>query len=789
MFERRLKIFLFLLAVVVIVLLGRAGQVQIVNRDYWKHQATEAMKLTHLVETTRGNIYDRNGKLLAVDKPCIDACIDYRALVNPPDPDWVRDRALDRLKTRMGEGWSALTARQKTALRVQEGQAVRNDIDQMWAKLAKISGRSIDDIDETRNAIVLRVQMRQRYVWYKRYEEAIKKTGNKVETADWKKFLTDGGDDAPAVDSFHLTVAEELESHVILPAIDTETQNALGKDIDQFPGLFLRPGTHRTYPYDDVACHLLGHLAHVDADDLKSNTKVDELRNYLRNDVIGKTGIEALCEPTLRGTRGQIDRALGEDIVLASKEPAPGQDVRLSIDIELQQEIQSAFASARLRNALGDVVEESAVLHGAAVVLDVKTNQVLALVSYPTYDQNQFDALYARLRDDEINDPLRNRATMSQLEPGSTVKPLCGMAGISQGVIGINEGIECTGVLRLNGRRLPFGRCWVDSRWGEVLRSKGMSSAHHPIPIPHVGQHGNPDGWLIFVEALERSCNIFFETVADRLGIERLSAWYSMFGLGRPTGIGIGEVKGRLPRDFPLSVPALRRSTGFLGGIGQGCIAVTPIQMANAAAMIARDGIWMRPVLILAGPDGKPPAMHPGPWQNVPDSVDLKLASGGRKPLTAEALSGARQGMFNVVNADAGTGKALVAGDHALRDLKIAGKTGTAQAARFSVPERDGAGNLVLDEHKHVKRRFIGPSTPKHPNPLAPWYRAPDEEGHTLNHAWFIGFAPADHPQVAFAVMVEYGGSGGVAAASIAREALEDCITRGYLPKPHSTDK
>src|SRR6185437_11048392 len=275
MFERRLKIFLLILAMVVILLISRTVQVQIVQAKYWNHQANEAMKLTHLVETTRGNVYDRNGNVLAVDKPCIDACIDFRVLMSTPDPDWVKRFATERVKNRLADGWTKLTRRQRIAAIADEVTAVDDDISQMWAKLATVSGRSLEEIDQTRDAIVQRVQMRQRYIWYKRYEDALKKGGSHVETANWKKLITDGGEDAPAVDSFHVTVAEELEPHVLLPAIDIDTQNALGKDIDQYPGLVLRPGTHRTYPYDDVASHLLGHLAHVDVNDLKENRNLD----------------------------------------------------------------------------------------------------------------------------------------------------------------------------------------------------------------------------------------------------------------------------------------------------------------------------------------------------------------------------------------------------------------------------------------------------------------------------------------------------------------------------------
>lgn len=772
MFERRLKLFLLLLGLVVFLILGRAAQVQIVNRQYWKQQAAEAMKRTDWVDSTRGAILDRSGKVLAIDKPCIDVCVDYRALTSPPDAQWVKERALERLKARLGDGWKQLSSRQKVEARDAEIAAINADIEQMWSRLAKVSGRSLDDIDEAREAIVHRVTMRRRFAWARRYEEALIKQGKTPETPDWKKMVADAGEEGEDIDKYSVTVSEQLEAHVILRAVAMSTQNALGREIEHYPGLVLRAGTHRTYPYEDVACHLLGHVARVDAQDLKDNNKGhDEVHDYLPNDLIGKTGVEALCEPALRGARGRIDRASTDDIILASAAPVPGQDVRLSIDIELQQQIQGAFASATLRDANGHVIEDGAVLHGACVVLDVNTNQVLALVSYPTYDQNTLDEMYATLRDDEMNDPLRNRATMSQLEPGSTVKPLCGLAGLAEHVIGVNTGIECTGYMKLDGHQINYGKCWVASMFAHDPRVPNV--AHHPVPVPHEGHDGNPDGFLTYSDALERSCNVFFETVADRLGIERLSAWYDRFGLGRATGIGIGEARGRLPRNFPASLAALRRSTGFFGGIGQGYIAATPIQMANAVAMIARDGVWMRPVLVLNGPGGLAPALKGGDWQKVPDRVDLQLP--------ADYFKAARLGMFNVVNGAAGTGKALVAGDKLLKALGLCGKTGTAQAARFSILLRDDNGKLVLDASNRPQRHIVAPSVSGHPNPDAPWYRATDDEGKHIDHAWYIGFAPADKPKIAFAVLVEYGGSGGIAAASVAREAVNACIGRGYL--------
>jgi penicillin-binding protein 2 len=259
--------------------------------------------------------------------------------------------------------------------------------------------------------------------------------------------------------------------------------------------------------------------------------------------------------------------------------------------------------------------------------------------------------------------------------------------------------------------------------------------------------------------------------------IERLSESYSRFGLGRPTGIGLVEAKGRLPRSFPMSMRSLRRSVGFFAGIGQGWVAATPIQMANGVAMIARGGVWMRPQLLLPERDGTLPPVKEGAWRGTPERVDLHLPP--------EALAAAKDGMWHVVNGESGTGKAVAAGDKMLLSAMICGKTGTAQASKFTIPKLDASGKVVHDEQGRVVRVPVPPSQPGAPNPDAPWYRM-DKEG-KIDHAWYEGFAPRDNPQIAFAVMVEYGGSGGVAAASVAREALEACIARGYLKLPSKT--
>lgn len=752
MFERRLKIFLGILFAAALLLLARAGQVQIVQGDRWRAQAAETVKRTELIETGRGRLLDYKGREIAADSACIDACVMYPAIKR--DPKWIEETALKRLKSRLGSEYTRAEKSRRAAMLRDEIARVQQDIQAMWGVLAKIAGQSLEQIEEIRRATENRVEMRRRYVWYSRYAQAMDNRGKNPSSVKWLRFLLDDSATIPELDSFAITVAEENESHAILRAISPEVYNFLGKEIERYPGLELKPSTHRIYPFGATGGHLLGHLSRISKEDMQLNTEMAgtmpqdelELRQYMPNDFIGRTGLEALCEKDLRGMRGQLNRVVGNADAGRVRPPVPGKDVRCSIDFELQRQVEMIFRNARWKNPDGTIQTNE--MHGAAIVIDVPTGEVRVLASVPTFDPNTLDDNYAQLAADEINKPLLNRATQAQLEPGSTVKPMVGIGGITQGVLRPDETIECTGFLMLGGHKQTVGKCWVATRFFKELNGH---VAHHPVPTaaPH------STGFLTFPEGEERSCNIFFETVADRLGLDGLSHWYSLFGLGRPTGIGIAEAKGRLPNSF--HGPAhLRRMTAWFSGIGQGQVAATPIQMANVAATIARNGIWMRPRLTCSEET-----------QNTKseirnnDVVDLHLSP--------EALRLCREGMTRVVNGRAGTGSELKRDD-----MLVAGKTGTAQAAKFSIILRDPAGKPLRDEKGQIRRQFFEPNA-------FPWYRGTGSSGRDLAHAWFIGFAPADNPKVAFAVMVEYGGSGGHAAGIIARNVLDACIEHGYL--------
>ncbi len=579
----------------------------------------------------------------------------------------------------------------------------------------------------------------------------------------WTRFLAGSTD--PSGDSVG-TLADETEPHVVLPDLDSDACNFLGKRAEQFPGLVLRASTHRKYPLKAVACHLLGRLSRVSASDLDQARRdnLDEFRQYHANDLVGREGIEALCEPLLRGSRGRIDVRISDQTEIARQDFVPGVDVQLSIDADLQKQVENMLQHVVEVDGHGQMLTppEGVSMHAAAVVLDVKTNELRVLASNPGFDVNELQAHYTSLVSDTLNEPLRDRATSDECEPGSTIKPLIGLGAITQGILSSTDTIECTGYLYLpeigpDGKtrriKMPRGRCWVLSEYGDYLKEHNLDGSHHPIPP----NHKHPTGFLTYADALERSCDIYFETLADRLGPAGINHWYNQFGLGRITGVGIYERPGLRPEMFKGQIASPRMNNCY-AGMGEGTSWATAIQIANEAATIARGGIWMRPRLLSADTQAALDAVRPR-TDGIPDRVDLHLSP--------DALEQARLGMVNVVDSGAGTG-------HIKHDpaIHVAAKTGTADTSILLMKTKDKDGRMV-----NVK---MIPATPGGEATATPWYRSSD--GKNVVHGWYMGFAPAEDPQIAFCVLVEYAGAGGgVSAAPIASQILEACSSAGYL--------
>jgi penicillin-binding protein 2 len=658
-----------------------------------------------------------------------------------------------RLVARLGSDAGTPHSAKRAALLPAEINQVLVDIKTMWDTLAQLNPEIAGDlhadpqaaIDQIRKGIIESVQMRRRSFSTHNQERAEARS-NSV----WFKFLA-GSTDTISDNSLGV-VSDETEPHVVLPALDANACNFLGKRLEQFPGLVLRASTHRSYPLKTIACHLLGRMSRVTGADVERGKKenLGELREYLPNDSIGREGVEALCEPLLRGTRGKIQKQVSDGSVISQQDFIPGKDVRLSIDTDLQKQVEYMLSHVVEQDLEGHYLTppEGVSMHAAAVVLDVKTNQVRVMASNPGFDVNDLQTRYAALISDTLNEPLRDRATSDECEPGSTVKPLIGLGAITQGAIGPMDTINCTGILILPGdgkdktpRRIDgAARCW-------------FLSEH--VVLPPAYQHTN----LTFAHALERSCDIFFETVADRLGRDGVNHWYEQFGFGRPTGIGIYERSGLRPEQWKAP---LQRVDYCLAGMGQGKVLATPLQVANEAATIARGGIWMRPTLLASETQAELNEVH-SQSGSVPDSIDLHLSP--------EALAQAKIGMVDVVDAPAGTGKL----DHP--GYTLAAKTGTAETSPLGlkVKTRDAAGNIIDAPLAPVQRGGA--------EGIAPWYRA---SGYgKFIHGWFMGYAPVENPQIAFCVLVEYSGVGGsLSAGPVAKQMLEAFDRAGYLHPP-----
>lgn len=736
MFERRMKFLLYVLLAITGVILLRVGQLQVLEKRDWTALAKDSLRRTQLVDTVRGSILDYKGRVVARDAACIDACVDYRAIEDPPNDRWVKATAQKRLRDR-GEG---ATRAERAKLLAAETAAVRHDIDAMWETLGHLPGTTPEEVTQSRHDIVQKVVRRQRMVWYKAYARAMESRGSSSTTKPaWYKAWLAGDDQTLKIEDFESEIGDQVEAHPILRNIPSEVNNFLAKNASSMPGLVLKAGIAREYPYRDIGAHVLGYVARVSKADLDADTSDDELKEYQPSDMIGRAGLEQLLEPQLRGARGRIVQQAGVVGYAEETQAVQGKDVRASVDFELEKRIQTCFEHAMFK-AHTDATPEYGPLHGAAIVIDVPTGEVRAMTSYPSYDPNSLDTLFAKLQLDEINTPMRNLATQVALEPGSTVKPMVGLGAITQGVLGLDETIECTGYLIIGGKKYSVGRCWTMKQWGPA-------ASHHRTPYldPH------PTGFLTYTDAIQRSCNVFFENCGDRLGIEGLSFWMDKFGLGRPTGIGISEASGLIPSQKAM-LSLERKHASWFAGIGQNAVLATPIQMANVAATVARDGVWVRPHLTT----------------EAAERVDLGL--------NPEAVRAAKLGMTRVVNTRAGSGWAA-----RRDDIVFAGKTGTAQAAKATYLVRDDAGNPVLGPEGKPVRKQLEMSKPGQPNPIAPWYHGSGKSYDDLAHSWFIGFAPADHPQVAFCVMIEYGGGGGGAAADVVKKVVQACIDNGYL--------
>ena len=431
----------------------------------------------------------------------------------------------------------------------------------------------------------------------------------------------------------------------------------------RFPGVDVVPYLNRRYPYGDLFAHVVGYVGRIDARDLEN---LDATR-YSGATHIGKAGIERYYESRLHGEVGfeQVEmNAEGRALRVLERIPAQsGEHLILSIDVDLQQSMVDAFAGQ----------------HGAAVAVDPRSGEVLGMISLPSYDPNPFvngigRQAYAALLDAPSR-PLFNRVLQGGYEPGSTLKPFIGLAGLELGLRTPSETTLSTGAFRLPGQEREY-RDW------------------------RRGGHGNVD----LREALAQSVNTYFYKLAVDLGIDRMSGYVGKFGFGAPVGIDlIGEASGVLPtREWKQRARGQVWYPGetVIAGIGQGFWVTTPLQLAQATATLASGGHKHRLHLLRATQHGfdSPQVEEPMPEEGptlVSDPANLAAVI---------------DGMVAVMHGPTGTARSVATDASYL----IAGKTGTAQRVSRTTDAQIDINTLAFDlRHRALFVAFAPADAPR----------------------------------------------------------------------------
>jgi penicillin-binding protein 2 len=516
------------------------------------------------------------------------------------------------------------------------------------------------------------------------------------DTPDWRASV------ATAAEALHLSHNElvqrvkqtkgQVPFQPIVLVDDLDYQKAMLVETyqEEFRGISIVVKPRRYYPNKAVLSHALGYvgitsekLAHLPA------------KRRFSSEIEGKAGVELVRNKMLIGTDGgrqvEVDHLGRELKILSELVPSiPGKDLHLTIDARLQK---IAF------EAMGEQT-------GAVIVMNPKTGEILALSSLPSYDPNLFsggiDPKEWQTLLNNPQHPLENKAIQGLYPLGSIFKLVTAYAGLELGAISPDTTHTCNGKFYIPGRSTPY-RCWLEE--GHGTRS--------------------------VVDAIKQSCNVFFYNVGTDVGVDALHEYASWFGLGKQTGFILpNEKAGLIP-----STEWKRRTFGepwYLGetptiSIGQGYVSVTPLQVLNMVNIVANNGVWAPPRLLLD--------------ESPRPSVELGLSQ--------ELLGILRQGMVAVVNAPGGTATRV-----RFADFTVGGKTATSQV--ISLETRDS-----LSEEDRKKREF-------------------------QDHAWFVAYGPAEDPEISVLVLVEHGGGGSRVAAPVARAILQFYIDTIATPRQNA---
>jgi penicillin-binding protein 2 len=443
-------------------------------------------------------------------------------------------------------------------------------------------------------------------------------------------------------------------------------------DPDTFPEMELIANQSRLYPRDGLAAHVIGYVGEVSDQELNTT----EFAKYSQGDKVGKEGLERQYNDLLMGVDGQTQvevDSLGREHTdpkdqLKNKDFTPGNNLQLTLDLDLQAVAELTMEGRR----------------GAVVALDPRNGEVLAMVSRPAFDPNLFTRRISKSDWKELTDnpdnPLMNRAIQAQFAPGSTFKPIVSIAGLETGTLEPSTTVTCAGGATFFGH---YSKC---------------DAVHGTVDLHR---------------AIVQSCDVFFYTVGNRIGIDRIAEYAEMAGIGKKTGIDLPNEKEGLMPTPTWKLHHLRDKwwageTTFVA-IGQGAVMVTPIQLASAIGGLVSGGVWYKPHL----------------------AKNARIDPPRRADLRPENVATVVSGMCGVVN-EGGTGASA-----AIPGIEICGKTGTAQRISNDLAKANKALALAMRDN-----------------------------------GWFVGFAPRENPEIVVVALWEGGGKGAL-SAPIVRDVLK----------------
>lgn len=659
-----------------IILLAQLFNLQIVHGESYREQSNTRLSRESTLKAARGNIRDSSGTLLATTVAQNDLEI-YKTKIDTNQLNTALLK-LAQILEKNADNYIDNLPIQINPFRF----TVSDEEAKVWKTQKKI--------DENKSAEECFYIFKEKY---EIQEESIENS-RKIMTLRYE-IETQGYSSTKTV-----TLAKNISEATLH---EISEQNA------QFPGVNIITSPTRYYPSSNLASHIIGYISQISADEYNANKE-----RYDINDIIGKTGIEYIFEPYLKGTDGvkQIDMSVDGTVTdeYISQEAVAGADVILTIDANLQKITEQALKNniEKIRN--GGFSDSANVTGGSAVVMNVNTGEVLAMASYPDFNPQEFvggistEKWNEYTKRDDSNkyiSAMTNRAISSLSAPGSTFKMATAIAALETGKLTVTEKIRDTGIYHYSSDYNP--KCWIYNSTG--------------------GGHG----YLNVTQAIQHSCNYFFYELGNRLGDENLAKYARYLGLGKKTEVELlGEVEGTVACRETSQKLGVEWNEGNVlsAAIGQENNQFTPIQMAKYTSIIANGGKNIDVTILKSIVDANGNEI---PKEEIENYLQEKM--GITKEEQTENLSfqsknvqAVLEGMRGVTSESGGTAYSYFKGFN----IEVGGKTGSAQTGDDAV-----------------------------------------------TNAWFVGFAPFDKPEIAVVVMVENGQHGGY-TAEVARDIIAE---------------